>query len=292
MIKPFDPWRSPLCTCPMKWVIHPYTGCSHGCLYCYATSYIPRHNIVRAKDNFIDNLKKDIHKLPKGALVEMSSSSDPYPSIESQYNLTRRALIILLSQGFKILILTKSSLVLKDLDILKKFRDQIVVSITITTLDKTIASQLEPGAPSPSERLKTIEVLIQNGIKVTARIDPIVPFINDDFNIIKKLITELGRRGVLQVTSSTYKAKPDSLKRLIIAFPHIGKKLLEMYSKEQAENINGYRYLRADLRYSYMKMVKELVEDEGMVFASCREGFRNLNTPGFECDGSSHLYTA
>ncbi|MEM4848307.1 MAG: radical SAM protein, partial [Ignisphaera sp.] len=80
IIKPFDPWRSSLCTCPTKWVVHPYTGCSHGCLYCYATSYIPKHYMVRAKGRFLERLRRDIPKIPRGALIEMSSSSDPYPS--------------------------------------------------------------------------------------------------------------------------------------------------------------------------------------------------------------------
>lgn len=290
VVKPFDPWRSPLCTCPMKWVVHPYTGCSHGCLYCYATSYIPRHSLVRAKNNFIERLRRDIDRIPKNILIEMSSSSDPYPSIESQYNLTRRTLFTLLSRGFKVLVLTKSSLIVKDLDVLKKFRNNVVVSITITTLDESIALRLEPGAPLPSERLRAIEILTQSGIKVVARIDPIIPLVNDDFNNIKKLVSELSKRGVLQITSSTYKARYDSLKRLTIVFPHIGEKLQEMYSKDSAENINGYRYLNISLRYNYMRIMKELVENEGIVFATCREGFRNLNTPGFECDGSSYLF--
>jgi DNA repair photolyase len=274
----------------MKWVVHPYTGCSHGCLYCYATSYIPRHSLVRAKNNFIERLRRDIDRIPKNILIEMSSSSDPYPSIESQYNLTRRTLFTLLSRGFKVLVLTKSSLIVKDLDVLKKFRNNVVVSITITTLDESIALRLEPGAPLPSERLRAIEILTQSGIKVVARIDPIIPLVNDDFNNIKKLVSELSKRGVLQITSSTYKARYDSLKRLTIVFPHIGEKLQEMYSKDSAENINGYRYLNISLRYNYMRIMKELVENEGIVFATCREGFRNLNTPGFECDGSSYLF--
>jgi DNA repair photolyase len=274
----------------MKWVVHPYTGCSHGCLYCYATSYIPRHSLVRAKNNFIERLRRDIDRIPKNILIEMSSSSDPYPSIESQYNLTRRTLFTLLSRGFKVLVLTKSSLIVKDLDVLKKFRNNVVVSITITTLDESIALRLEPGAPLPSERLRAIEILTQSGIKVVARIDPIIPLVNDDFNNIKKLVSELSKRGVLQITSSTYKARYDSLKRLTIVFPHIGEKLQEIYSKDSAENINGYRYLNISLRYNYMRIMKELVENEGIVFATCREGFRNLNTPGFECDGSSYLF--
>ncbi|MEM3980988.1 MAG: radical SAM protein [Ignisphaera sp.] len=290
IIKPFDPWRSSLCTCPTKWVVHPYTGCSHGCLYCYATSYIPKHYMVRAKGRFLERLRRDIPKIPRGALIEMSSSSDPYPSIEAQLNLTRHALHELLNHGFKILIVTKSTLILRDIDILIKFRDSVVTSITITTLKNSIALGLEPHAPPPSERLKAIEILSRNKIKVVARIDPIIHFINDNYDDLRNLVRELSKRGIIQITSSTYKAKSDSLRRLISIFPDVGKKLIELYNRNTAESIHGYRYLSRNLRYHYMKILRELAEEEGLIFTTCREGFSSMNTPGFACDGSSGIY--
>lgn len=290
VVKPFDPWRSPLCTCPMKWVIHPYTGCGHGCLYCYAASYIPRHHLVRAKENFLSRLRKDILKIPKGVLIEMSSSSDPYPPIEAYNNLTRQALHMLLSQGFKVLVLTKSTLVVRDLDILTKFKDQVVISFTITTLRESISANLEPRAPTPLERLKAVELLTRNGINVVARVDPIIPLINDDYNDLRGLVKELNKRGVKQIISSTYKAKRKSLEMLTKAFPAVGKKIADLYGKDVSEVIHGYLYLNKNVRFYYMKLIKEIVEEEGLVFGICREGFFNLNTPGFACDGSTHLY--
>ncbi|MEM1684105.1 MAG: radical SAM protein [Ignisphaera sp.] len=290
VIKPFDPWRSELCTCPYKWVLHPYTGCSHNCLYCYATSYIPRHSSVRAKERFLDRLVKDVMKLPKNSLIEMSSSSDPYPAIEISYRLTRSALEILLSHGFKVLIVTKSSMVTRDLDILKKYRDNVVVSITITTLDSSVSSKLEPNAPLPNERIKAIEILTKNGLNVVARIDPIIPYINDEYNDLRKLIKLLSIVGVKQITTSTYKARSDSLTRIIKAFPNIKDRLIEMYNKDSSEYIHGYRYLKSSIRFHYMTMIREIVTEEGLVFGTCREGFKNLNTPGFECDGSTFMY--
>ncbi|MEM4513795.1 MAG: radical SAM protein [Ignisphaera sp.] len=290
IITPFDPWRSPLCTCPIKWVVHPYTGCSYGCLYCYAASYIPRYYMVRVKEKLIKKLKRDVPKIPKGALIEMSSSSDPYPPIEAQLNLTRYTLHELLNHGFKVLIVTKSTLILRDIDVLTKFRDHVVASITITTLKQSIALNLEPNAPTPSERLKVIEMLSRSKVKIVARVDPIVPLINDDFDCLRNLVKELSKRGVTQITSSTYKAKGASLRRLASAFPNVSKKLIELYDRNNTENVHGYRYLNRNLRYHYMKVLKELAEEEGLVFETCREGFPNLNTPGFACDGSSNIY--
>ncbi|MEM1541408.1 MAG: radical SAM protein [Ignisphaera sp.] len=290
VIKPFNPWKSGLCTCPYKWVLHPYTGCSHNCLYCYATSYIPKHSNVRPKERFIDRLRKDVVKLPKNSLIEISSSSDPYPSIETRYRLTRSVLEILLSHGFKTLIVTKSSMVTRDLDILRRYRDSVVVSITITTLDSSISSKLEPGAPLPNERIKAIEILTKNGLNVVVRIDPIIPYINDDYNDLRNLIKMLNTVGVKQITTSTYKARNDSLTRILKAFPNIKDKLIEMYNKDSSEYIHGYRYLKSSIRFHYMAMIREIVTEEGLVFGTCREGFKNLNTPGFACDGSTLMY--
>lgn len=290
VIKPFDPWKSSLCTCPLKWVIHPYTGCSYNCLYCYASSYIPKHNIVRFKEKLIDRIKKDIKKLPSGALIELSSSSDPYPTIEASYLLTRKTLEILLTNGFKVLIVTKSTLFVRDLDILKKYRDSVVVSITITTLNQSTANKLEPNAPPPIERIKALEIIAKNNINAIVRIDPIVPYINDDYNELRNLIKIISRAGAKQITTSTYKAKPLSLVRIMTTFREISNKLNELYSYESSELVHGYRYLRSNIRFEYMKMVKEIITEEGLVFGTCREGFSNLNTPGFSCDGSTHIY--
>uniref|UniRef100_A0A7C2ZRK0 Radical SAM protein n=1 Tax=Ignisphaera aggregans TaxID=334771 RepID=A0A7C2ZRK0_9CREN len=287
VVKPFDPWRSPLCTCPVKWVVHPYTGCSHGCLYCYATSYIPRHSIVRPKTNFLSRLAKDIPKLPRGALIELSSSSDPYPPVESRYCLTRNALRLLLTNGFRVLIVTKGSVVLRDIDLLTSYRDRVAVSITITTPSDRIASLIEPGAPPSSERLRVVERLAHSGVNVVVRLDPVIPYINDDYEELRRLVKMVSNAGAKQITTSTLKARADSIKRLCIAFPHIKDRLLELYSKDMSEYIHGYRYLRRGIRFYYMKMLKELVEEEGLVFGTCREGFPYLNTPGFSCDGST-----
>jgi DNA repair photolyase len=78
IIRPFDPWQSPLCTCPFKYTVNPYTGCGHGCLYCYASSYIKDFFRPRPKENILINVRKDLQSLPKGSVVELSASSDPF----------------------------------------------------------------------------------------------------------------------------------------------------------------------------------------------------------------------
>ncbi len=96
VVRPFDPWQNPLCTCPFKYGLNPYTGCGHGCLYCYITSYIPNAFNPRPKEGLLEKVRRDLEKIPRGAVVALSNSSDPYTPPEAQLGLTRRVLQTLL----------------------------------------------------------------------------------------------------------------------------------------------------------------------------------------------------
>ncbi len=285
VVTPFDPWRSPLCTCPAKYVVHPYTGCGHRCLYCYATSYIRDHGRPRPKEDLLYRLIRDLRKVPQGAVIEMSTSSDPYTPPEDSLGLTRSVIREILSRGYTLLITTKSTLVVRDLDILTRYLGRVAVAITVTTLDRRVASVLEPGAPPPDERLRAVRALSRAGVPVAVRVDPVVPYINDDLSSVERLVRAVAEAGALQVTSSTYKARYDSLARIARSFPEVGERVVELY--RSGERVGGYKYLRRDLRLNYMKTVKEVAEHFGLAFQTCREGFPELGTPGYSCDGSS-----
>ncbi len=208
----------------------------------------------------------------------MSNSSDPYPTIEKRFKLTRKCLEILSKADCKLQIITKSDLVIRDLDILKKMR--CTVSFTITTLDEKIAKKLEPNAPLPENRIKAAIKLIGNEIPVSVRIDPIIPFLNDK---PCKLIKELSEIGVKHITTSTLKIKRDSWQRFKLVFPKIAKKLEPLYFK-RGERIGRAFYLPKNLRLKLMLKIKREVEKYGMKFGCCREGFPQLNSA--TCDGS------
>ncbi|MGC9149377.1 MAG: SPL family radical SAM protein [Sulfolobales archaeon] len=289
IIRPFDPWKSPLCTCPIKWTVNPYTGCGHGCLYCYASSYIKNFFDPRPKENLLVEARKDLLRIPRGSVIELSASSDPLQPLEDKYGLTYKIAQEILSRGFKILFTTKApNKLLKYRDLLEKYRGRIAVAATITTLRSDLASILEPNAPLPHERLWGIEELAKLGIPVTVRVDPVIPLINDDPDELKRLIKEVARRGVRQITTSTYKVKPDNFKRIVSAFPNLRERLYELYYVE-GEFMYGYRYLPKKLRLDLMKMIREYTLDEGLEFATCREGFVELHTKGTICDGSGYI---
>ena len=277
LIAEFDPWDSRLCTCPPKLTFNPYTGCDHACVYCYASSYIPKFFNCRPKKDLIPKLRREAARL-KGEILSIANSSDPYPNLEAKTGLTRKCLEILSHHDCEIQLITKSNIVVRDIDLLKKMPS--MVSLTITTDNDSIAKLIEPHAPSPSERLKAAETLITKGVPTSVRIDPITPFVNDN---IENLIKTLASLGVKHVTASTYKVKLDNWQKFSITLPKIAEKLKPLYF-EKGEKIGRYFYLPKDLRLKLMKTVGALAEKHNMKFGTCREGLSHLNTA--ICDGS------
>jgi DNA repair photolyase len=246
-------------------------------VYCYASSYIPRFTDCRPKKNLTERLKKEAARL-EDQIVSISNSSDPYPNIERKLGLTRRCLQILAQANCRIQIITKSPLVVRDIDLLRKKTS--MVSLTITTDDDSLATLLEPNAPPPSERLKAIKTLTANSIPTSVRIDPVIPFVNEN---VEGLFDALASAGIMHVTCSTYKARPDNWKRFSKAFPEKAEKLRLLYF-EEGERIGGYNYLPRELRLSLMAKARRLAEERGIKFGTCREGLSHLNTA--TCDGS------
>ncbi|MCL1970370.1 MAG: radical SAM protein [Candidatus Bathyarchaeota archaeon] len=277
LISSFDPWQSGLCTCPSKLTFNPYTGCDHSCIYCYASSYIVGFNECKPKKALLERLRTEAPKL-RGEIISLSNSSDPYPRTEQYTGLTRRCLELLVKSNCRIQIVTKSNLVVRDDDLLKQVPS--TVAFTITTDDDKLAKTLEPNAPSPSQRLSAAEDLISQDIPVSVRIDPIIPFINDQ---PQKLVKTLAAIGVKHITCSTYKAKADNWKRLSTTLPDVAKKLEPLYFKE-GERVGGNILLPKELRLKILKNVRDIAAAEGLKFSCCREGLERLNTES--CDGT------
>jgi DNA repair photolyase len=277
LISWFDPWRSSMCTCPPKLTFNPYTGCDHDCVYCYASSYIPQFSNCRQKSNLLKKLQREATKL-KGETVSIANSSDPYPRVEATAGLTRRCLEIFAESNCRIQIITKSNLVIRDDDLLSKVPS--TVALTITTDDAEVARLLEPHAPPPHARLRAAEDLMGKGISVSVRIDPVIPFVNENQ---EKLVATLASIGVKHVTSSTYKIKPDNWHRFSAAMPAVAEKLKTLYFK-QGGKIGGNTLLPRDVRLKLMKNIRNLAIVHGMQFGVCREGLAKLNTAA--CDGS------
>lgn len=164
----------------VDYCINPYVGCSHACVYCYAT-FMKRFTghtgrwgtFVDAKVNAPGVLERQLRKAKTGSVM-LSSVTDAYQPLEVKYRLTRQCLEVLLPSDFSVDILTKSPLVLRDVDLIRRFRD-IEVGITITTDDERIRKIFEPHAPPIGARIAALKRLHEEGIRTYAFVGPVLP---------------------------------------------------------------------------------------------------------------------
>jgi len=230
-------------------VINPYIGCQHSCLYCYA-DFMKRftgHNNERWGD-FVDvkiNAPETINasKIPKRALILFGSVTDPYQPIETTYQLTRKCLEHLLVFQPHIEILTKSPLVLRDIDLLKKFKN-LRVGISIGIFDKKFSRELEPYVVSPEQRVDTLKRLSESGIQTYLFISPIFPEISN----IQKLLDNV-ESYVGEVMFENLNIKANNKGRI-----------LDFIRKNKPELEEFYTGLQKNRPY-WNNLKKEIVED-------------------------------
>jgi DNA repair photolyase len=187
--------------------INPYRGCEHGCVYCFAR---PTHAYLGLspgldfesklfmKPNAPELLERELSApdySPK--TIAIGTNTDPYQPIERRYQIMRRILEVLDRAGHPVGIVTKSALVLRDLDILTRMakRDLVKVAISVTTLDPKLVRMMEPRASTPPRRLGTLRELVKAGVPASALVAPIIPAINDaEIERILEAIAETGVR--------------------------------------------------------------------------------------------------
>ncbi|MGF7144198.1 DNA repair photolyase [Anaerotaenia torta] len=171
-----------------------YRGCSHGCIYCdsRSTCYQINHDFedIEVKRSAPQILEEQLRRKRKPSMIGTGAMCDPYIPLEEELQLTRRCLELIERFGFGLAILTKSSRILRDLDLLKAINEKTkcVVQMTLTTYDEELCRKLEPNVSSTSERFHVLEVMRENGIPTVVWLSPILPFIND---------TEENLRGLL-----------------------------------------------------------------------------------------------
>jgi len=176
---------------PFERSLNPYRGCEHGCIYCYAR---PTHAYldlspgldfetkIVAKQNAPEVLERTLRRRgyePKP--IALGANTDPYQPAERTLGITRRVLEVLDAFGHPVTVVTKSTLVLRDRDVLGRLarRDLAHVLVSLTTLDGDLAHRLEPRAAAPRRRLAVLERLAQAGIPVGVLVSPVIPAVND-----------------------------------------------------------------------------------------------------------------
>lgn len=222
------------------YVVNPYTGCEFGCIYCYA-SFMGRFvnesidnwgNYVYVKTNAVELFDKEIDKVPdKDTTILLSSVTDPYQGIESKYRLTRGILEIATRKryGGQIGILTKSSMVTRDIDVLKKIPN-VDVGMTITTTDDELSRFLELRATATSMRIKTLGELNKAGLRTYAFVGPLLPHFRYKPELLDKLFASLVEAEVSQVYIEHINLSPYIKKRMFESLEG-NKELQEVYAE-------------------------------------------------------------
>jgi DNA repair photolyase len=205
---------------PFRWMINPYRGCEFGCKYCYAR-YTHEFMELRNGEDFERKIyvkhfdprkfQDEIRKLPLGEMIAIGTATDPYQPAERRYRLTRTMWEqFATTAGLELRLITKSDLVTRDIDVLREVarRHRLVITLTITTLDRELARLLEPLAPRPDLRLGAIRKLTTAGIRVTVNCAPILPLINDSEPSIDAVAQAAARAGANAIGGNVLFLKP------------------------------------------------------------------------------------
>lgn len=162
-----------------------FRGCTHGCIYCDSRSkcYQMNHSFedIEVKENSIELLEDRLKRKRKKCMIGMGSMTDPYINEELKLNYTRQAIEIINKYGFGLTLITKSSNIIRDLDLLKEINSKIkcVVQMTLTTYDERLCRIIESNVSTTKERVETLIKLREAGIPTVVWMTPILPYIND-----------------------------------------------------------------------------------------------------------------
>ena len=177
-----------------------YRGCSHGCIYCDSRSscyQVDDFDTVKAKENALQIIRDDLKRKIKSGVVATGAMSDPYNPLEADYRLTRHALELINAYRFGVAITTKSPLVTRDTDVLSdiKVHSPVLVKITITTADDSLARRLEPRAAASGSRFQALSGLAEAGLFAGVLMMPLLPYINDTADNVLAIVRQAKESG-------------------------------------------------------------------------------------------------
>ncbi len=236
----------------LKYNMNLYRGCQHQCIYCDSRSECYRLGDladIRVKINALELLEDALPRKRVRGTIGFGSMNDLYMPIEKEYRLARGALEIIQNHKFPIHILTKSDLVLRDLDVLSEIsKVYAAVSFTITTADDDLASKVEPGAPLPSARYKAMRELANAGILTGVTMMPILPFLEDDPENIRLIVQKAADSGASYILPAFgMTLRPGSreyyYKKLDLHFPGVKEKYIHAFEDSYHCSATNWRQL-------------------------------------------------
>lgn len=268
--------------------LDPYMNCSFNCKYCFVKNMPGLGGEPVAIINYPEILNKLIPKISNTPLIKMpfrlSALTDPLQNMEKILKISLKILQIAYTNNLKIILSTKSSLVVHDpwLHTITQLAEKgnIIVQITLITLNEKISKCLEPGAPSPEERLKIIQKLSDNNIPVIVRIQPLIPFLNDDKDSLEELITSVSSAGAKQVIAEYYRFLSYQELADIITCIKDKSKRFKLINKHFWEKfpMGSHKRPRLYYRKKVYEYIREVTKRENLLFSICREDLYDLWT--------------
>jgi DNA repair photolyase len=269
---------------PFNWTINPYRGCEFGCKYCYAR-YTHEFMELRHPEDFEERIfakqwneaqfRSELKTIPRNADLAIGTATDPYQPAERRYGITRRMLDVFSGErGRKLWITTKSDLVARDVNVLRRIADAnyVRVNMTITTMDAELARLLEPYAPRPDLRIAAIRELAGAGIPCGVLCCPVMPLINDSEANLDAVARAAADAGASSFHGNVLFLKPCSfqvfLPFLEQRFPGLARRYRERFSRSA--------FLRGDYPEMIRARVNAVRERHGLAarsFEYTAEGF-------------------
>lgn len=279
--------------------INPYQGCHHRCGYCYATyQWSPEfYDKIYSKSNAPEILKTQLEswKSENIAPVMISSATDPYQPAELKFELTRKCIRVLQDYNFPYYVFTKSSIISRDLELHKQYKDNCFIIWSITTSNEAIRRVVEPGTPPAHSLFSVIEKFRDDGIRCGVNIAPIMPLITDSPDNLESILDDCLRTGVGHVVGAILRLRSDIWERtksvLIALSLANGIKEYEKIYHFRDPMGPGYN-IESDHTYSkrILENLSERVRAKGMSFdfpdlidpnriKKYRESFNNKDQP-------------
>lgn len=257
-----------------------YRGCLHGCIYCDSRSlcYQMNHKFedIEVKANAVELLENALRRKRNKCMIGTGAMSDPYMPIEEKLGNMRKCLEVIERYGFGVTMITKSTKVLRDLDLLKKINEKskCVVQMTLTTYDEDLCRIVEPNVETTYERFRALEILRDNGIPTVVWLCPILPFINDTEENIRGILDYCVRakvKGIINFDMGVTLRDGNReyfYKKLDEHFPGLKEKYIRMYG-------NSYQLSSPNIRQLNMIYKSECIKNG--IMCDVNECFEYLN---------------
>ena len=203
-----------------RWSLNPYRGCVHGCHYCFARRFHSYYDldtsndftsVIFVKTNAHEVLAQELSRRSwRREVVTVGTATDPYQPIEGKYRVTRRCLEAFVDWRSPITLITKGSMIIRDVDVLQELarRAECTVCFSITTMDPQLVRKLEPGTPPPHQRLRAMGRLVQAGVNAGVALAPVIPGITDDTANLENVARSAADHGARFLWANTVYLKP------------------------------------------------------------------------------------